>query len=240
MFNFLSANGFLLYVIIAAGFLHASLQLPLANLLHIGTHALGRGRSTHIVPLSLLVIVGHIGAIAGMMALAVGLIALVGTAELANYMIGGLTLVAGLAIMLAYFRPSPGARMWLPPGLAHKLYAFSEQPSTPQSYAHAAVSGLAATWAELLFSLPLVLCTVVIAASPGAPDPFVSFAAYATAASLPLLLAALLLATGSSPARMLRSRVESKRFWQFFLGFVYICFGLYIASGQYSLAGGAA
>ncbi|MBL8158974.1 hypothetical protein JNJ66_00795 [Candidatus Saccharibacteria bacterium] len=235
MLDIYSGNGSLLYLVVIAGLLHACLQLPLATLVQVATHALGRRKHEHVGVLSFLVVFGYMAAIVSMVLISAVLLITVLNSTNAHQITGIITAVAGLAIMTTYFREGSGAALWLPRRFAHTLYAFSEKPTTTESYGHAAMAGFTAGWFEAIFAFPLVLSTTVLAFSPGAPDPQISLLYYCLAASVIMLIAAIALASNASPTTLLRWRAANKRFWQLFTGMAFLLFGLYVTSGQYAV-----
>ncbi len=235
MYEFTTGNGFLVYLVAAAGLLHASLQLPLATLTHALTHNLGRNRQSHTVPLAGFFLLGFLAALSTLALASLLLLSQLGINQATYLTIGALICIAGAGIMLAYFRDNNGAALWVPRRFVQKLYKLTEKKTLAEAYGSIAVAGFLAVFYEIIFCFPLVLCAIAISASASEATISQHMLTYALAASAPLIVAMSVLAGGTSPVRIHKWRIESKRFWQFFLGLTYICFGLYIASGQFAM-----
>lgn len=230
MIPFFDGNGYLIYLAGVAGLLHACLQLPLATLLHMAGHTLGRNQPGKALALSFAMAFGVFLTIVGLLLIAI-LITIAIPDPSTRFLLAGIpATLAGLWLMLGYFRNENGAQLWLPRRHARWFNAYIERR---HSLLSAFSLGNLSVLLEAGFSFPLLLSAAALLSGASTQTVFIGFGVYAAIAALPLLLTAISLAAGATPLALQRWRLEGKRFWQFFIGLAFIFFGLYIASEQF-------
>lgn len=228
--NIFDGPNFLLYLTAIAGLLHACLQLPLAAQLHLAGHTLGKNKPRRALLASIAAACGSLVGIGSILFVAAFLYGL-----FANYEVrlatAGITLVcAGAFVMLSYFRAGQGAQLWLGRTYTRR---FTNRLERSNSWLSAFLLGISAVWLESIISLPMALTAIVLLASIDTTTSMLAgLALYMALAALPLFIASVCLGSGASPASLMRWRVESKWFWQFFIGLAFILFGLYVASSE--------
>lgn len=221
------ASVYLIYLTAIAGILHAALQLPLATLLHMARHTLGRGQHTReALQLGLSFCLGVFLTAIGLLIIAV--LIMLALPENARFLLAGLlTAASGVVVMFRYFRGNDGAQLWLSRPYIRWFHKYIEQR-------HNAVSafslGNLSVLLELAFSAPLLLCAGALLTTAVSQVVWQSFGLYALLVTVPLLFTTISLTGGTNLLHVQSWRAESKRFWQFFVGLAFILFGLYVAS----------
>jgi hypothetical protein len=224
--EFLNGDNFLLYLLLAAAILHASLQLPLATLLYMAAHTVGRGKAKHNLALGLAFSLGAFLTVAGL--LVVALIAGLLLPEDYKFMAAGLlTVLSGLGIMFGYFRGKQGSQLWFSRKYMQWFHHYIERR---HSVISAFSLGNLSVLLELVFSLPLLLSVGLLLSSSSSVVLWQNFIIYGLIVTTPLIVAAISLSGGTNILKMQNWRAESKRFWQFFVGLGFILFGFYVAS----------
>lgn len=232
----LDNSGYLIYLAGVAGLLHACLQLPLATLLHMAAHTLGRSQPGRALALSLSMALGVFLTVVGLLIIAVLIALSIPNPEVRLLVAGLATGLAGVAIMLGYFRGTNGAQLWLPRKYVRWFHKYIERRhSIPSAFSLGNLSVLL----EAGFSFPLILSAGVLLSTASAHTALRGFGLYALLVTIPLVLVGISLTGGNAALRLQRWRAEGKRFWQFFVGLAFILFGLYVASAQFMHSGTA-
>lgn len=222
----IETSGYLIYLAVLAGVLHACLQLPLATLLHMAGHTLGRGEAGKALALGFSFSLGVFLTVVGLLIAAVLL--MLALPENARFLVAGLLATAsGVVVMLGYFRGRNGAQLWLSRRYIRWFHKYIERRHNALS---AFSLGNISVLLELGFSLPLLLCTGALLASSSTETMWQSFGLCGLIVAAPLLFTAISLSGGTNMLHMQTWRAEGKRFWQFFVGLGFILFGLYVAS----------
>lgn len=234
MFTLPVDSGYLIYLAGIAGLLHACLQMPLAGLLHMAGHTLGKDQRHKAFGLSMAMSLGVLLTVCVLLIIAVYAAKILFTADSRFLVPGVLAVFAGLFVMLAYFREGAGAQLWLPRGYSRWFRKQSEHKvNLPTAFS----MGIVAVLSELVLAFPLLLSAGALLTAATISGLLIGLSVYTFIVALPLLLASLGLAGGMSPLGLQRWRLEGKRFWQFFIGLTFIFFGLYIASEQFVYLG---
>lgn len=236
----LENSGYLIYLAGLAGVLHACLHLPLATLLHMAGHTLGRNQPGRVLGLGLSFSLGVFLTVAGLLFVAMLVALSIPEASVRFGLAGVLTLVAGAVIMLGYFRnmsAADGAQLWFSRRYISWFHKYVERQHGLFS---AFWLGNLAILLEGAFSVPLLLAAGTLLATAGSGTVLSGFGLYALIVSLPLVLVSISLTGGSNALRLQRWRAGGKRFWQFFVGVAFILFGLYVASERFLYTAGAA
>lgn len=221
-----------LVLIVGALFVHACYQLSISVLTHLSAHTFGRKAS--IKRLAWLGSSYSSGVIVMITLLLLTLVSLPGlapvperaeTAELFTAIVIGLTPLVGLATVFWYYRRGDGTQLWLPRSVASFLLERSRK--TRRGF-EAFLLGAGTVIGELPFVIaPLLLIAFVIAHQP-VTTWLVWSIAYATLASIPLLIITGYLTSGHSIARIQRWREQNKTFLQWTSGFALLLLTLYL------------
>lgn len=232
--NILDNTTYFLYLVTLAGLLHACLQLPLANQLQLGTHILGRGRPRQAAWASIAVACGAVISVGAILLGAAGLISLFADTNMRLFTAGITLICSGVFIMFYYYRSSAGAQSWLPEKIRERM---QRRIKRTDSWPSAIYVGLKATAYESPLSLPLALFAVSLLLQVGFQDIFLGLILYMTCSVLPLIVVAIAHNFHLPLGRLVKWRIDSKRFWQFFVGLSFIALGLYAASSDYLRTG---
>lgn len=214
-------------IIALAGLIHASFQLSVSMATSLSGHALGRklaARRTLRLLFSFvagaftmtLLCVSFASYAIGVFAPHSSLLWITLTASL---------MIVGLAVILFYYRKTEGTELWISRSFAR----FLRRRTAKASLAAEAFSlGLTSVVAELLFTIvPIITAACAIVALPPIWQ-IVGAAGYTLAASLGLLIVALLIGSGRQLSRIQRWREQNKYFLQFAAGLGLIILGFYI------------
>ncbi len=225
-----SNHTYILYLVGLAGLLQACLQLPAASLLHMVTHSLGKNKRGHAAGLTIAMVLGVFLSTALLFSLASLLVLMIPGKDARLILTGIAMTFAGLFIMLRYFRELPGAQLWLSRRSVRWLH---HQIEDARGFFAAFGISMVAVLLEIWLAFPLMIGASVMTMHVAGDTALAALAIYSTVAIIPLLLIGLSIWLGASPLTFQRWRSTGRQFWQFFIGFAIILFGLYIASGQY-------
>ena len=217
-------------VIVLIGFtalLHAGFQLAISVLTLLSGHALGRKQShLRLLHLAGSFIWGAVVAVVALLFTALYVLSVMPFHDIFLWaVITGIGVGSGIVVLLFYWRPSDGSRLWLPKAFADYLY---DRTRKTRSGAEAFGLGIISIVSELPFTLAPLLITAMLLR--GAPDliNFFVIAGYAVVATLPLILIFLLLGSGLKVSRIQKWRENNRRFAQITSGLGLMIISLYL------------
>lgn len=220
-----------LLILAGAVFVHACFQLSVSVLTRLSSHTIGAGKShRRLLVLALSYVLGVVVATTSVTLGVAGALAWLSTLNESWPAIAVISFlpVAGLLVILFYYRPSRGTTLWLPRPFVDYLM---ERAKKTRSGVEAGMLGAATVVGELPFILaPVGLVGLMISFLAPSTHWLVFSGAYSLLVSLPLVFLMLYISSGHKISAVQNWRERNKTFLQWTSGIALIILSAYIVS----------
>ena len=212
-----------LAIIVFSALIHASFQLSVSVLTLLSGHSLGRKSSQSRILKLLNGFLFGVIIITGLITTAVVyyMSSIINQSnsneQLAGTIVCGALISLGFATMIFYYRrDEAGTVLWLPRSMAEYL---TKRASATRHTAEAFSLGVASVMAEILFIIvPVTAASLAIVTLPDTTWQIIGIALYTLLSMISLVVIAVLIGSGHSPARLQKWRERNKKFLQFCAG----------------------
>lgn len=220
-----------LLILAGAVFVHACFQLSVSVLTRLSSHTIGAGKSHHrLLVLALSYVLGVVVATTSVTLGVAGALAWLSTFNEGWPAVAVISFlpVAGLLVILFYYRPSRGTTLWLPRPFVDYLM---ERAKKTRSGVEASMLGAATVVGELPFILaPVGLIGLMISFLTPSTHWLAFSGAYSLLVSLPLVFLMLYISSGHKISAVQDWRERNKTFLQWTSGIALIILSAYIVS----------
>lgn len=223
-------------IILLAGFVHASLQLELGALLLLYHASLGKHIKKKTKRLVSNYILGSILLVCLMVSTIVFLIVSLAESSLSTAVLIALVsilFVLSILIWFFYYKTGRSTQLWLPKSVARYI---NNRAKLTESNIEAFSLGMLTTFAELPFSLVLMVVTANSVVLLPFEFQFIGVLVYSLLSILPLVILRLSVRRGNTVVDIQKWRVKNINFFRFLSGILFLTLAIFIIAFKIMVA----